>query len=152
MENQLPERHEETPEGLVAKWVPEEIARGFLYTTSLPNNTDLERLAVLDIIEGQYLDGGEMIGQTFLLGHYVAHPVQITQRETGEVVDAIRTLFIQPEGPPVKFCSSGVLKSLGRICAMLKRTPPFDPPIPVKLIQAKAGKEARIFKLQVVKD
>lgn len=152
MENQLPERQEPTFEGLLAKWAPDEIANGFQYLTSLPNQTDDERLAVLRLIEGECAEGGSLIGSQFYLSDYVAHPVQITNEETGEIVDAIRCLLPQPEGPPIKFVSVGVLKSIGRICSALRRAPPFDPPLLVKLVQQAVKGGKRTFKLQVVRD
>lgn len=151
MENQLPEREEVTPEGLVARWVPGEIAKSFMWATSLPDATEEQRLDILSIIEGPYVDGSDIIGGTFSFSNYVAHPVQFVREETGELIQAIRCLLPQPEGPPIKFVSIGVLESLGRICSTLRRSPPFDPPLPVKLVQHKTRNGGRVFKLQVVK-
>lgn len=131
----------------VAKWLPQELADHFAVETTLPQVTDQDRRTILNIIEGDALKGESLIGSELYLGDYIIHPITLEDTETGEMVDAARTLLVQPSGPPVAFASVGVLKSIARIAWSVQHPPPFDPPIKVRLVQKPAGKGKRVYKL-----
>lgn len=119
----------------------------FQIWTSLVQQTEEHRLKLLSIIEGEAQKGGDMLGGVIGYGDFVSHTVEIVDRETGEVTPARRTLILAPDQPPVEFVSTGVLQSLRRIAAILRRTPPYDPPIQVKVTQQRTSGGGRTFKL-----
>lgn len=147
MSDQLPEKSEPTPEGLMARWKRTKDANGFVCESSMPMVTPQDRGRILDILDGECLAGGDLIGANFWLGDYIAHPVQLTDPETAEVIDAIRIVLPQPDAPPIAFVSIGILKSIARLSWKEGRTPPFDPPLRVKLRQVSARGGRRTFKL-----
>lgn len=147
MADNLPERTEHQPDGLIAKWDAFNDATDFAVHSSLPTFNPQERAAVLRLIEGDSLRGGDLIGSEFLFSHYIAHPVLLVSDDTGEVVDAIRLLFPQHDTPPIAFVSTGILKSVGRIAWQVGKPPPYDPPIKVKIKQVNARGAKRTYKL-----
>lgn len=146
MPDNLPARSEEYG-GVKALWVPLDSKNGFCVETTLPTDDPIQRAAVLAVVEGQDVKGESLIGAKLFIGHYVIHPIELVNEETGESVQAARTLLLQPEGPPVSFVSTGVLKSIARISWATGRMPPFDPPVPVKLVQQSTGRGRRTYKL-----
>lgn len=145
MSDKLPACTEETAEGLVAQWNPFENSPEWAVESSLPQNTVDERNKILAIIDGEYTRGCDIIGKCFFISDYVAHPVRIPDPETGELVDAARLIFPQPDGPAVTFVAMSAFKSLKKLVWAERRVPPFNPPIPVMLKQVSAGKMKRVY-------
>jgi hypothetical protein len=132
--------------GLVA-WHPDDVQTAFVVHTTLPQNTPQERFKVIELIEGETLSGESCLGCEFELSDYIVHPVTFLNEETGEVVEARRTLLLQDGQPPIAFVSDGILKSIGRIAYAAGQVPPFKPPIKVKLRQVSGKGGRRTYKL-----
>lgn len=147
MAENLPERSEEQPDGLMARWDAFNDASDFVVHSSLPTFSPDERAEVLNMIEGESLRGGDMIGAVFLFSHYIAHPVRLVSDDTGEVVNAVRLLFPQNDTQPIAFVSTGILKSVGRIAWQVGHPPPYDPPIKVRIKQVNTRGAKRTYKL-----
>lgn len=124
---------------------------GFTLQTSLDISSRENRIKILEIVDGESLPYENVVNTEFLLADFVAHPVQLTSKETGEVFDAIRLLLIDESGQVVSTCSPYVLESLKRIGWAQGKMPPWDPPIKVRLAQSKVADNKRVFKLQVVR-
>jgi hypothetical protein len=131
----------------VAAWHPNDVQQAFVVHTTLPQDTPEQRFAVLSMIEGETLSGETCIGCEFELSHYIVHPVTFFNEETGEVVEARRTLLLQEGQPPIAFVSDGILRSIGRIAYASGQLPPFKPPIKVKLKQVSGKGPRRTYKL-----
>lgn len=147
MSDQLPAKREQTPEGLVATWLPAQLLEEFNWQTTLPQETREQRYQILALIEGECIKGSDVIGSDLLLWHYIAHPVTMTDEETGETADGVRLILLQPDGPPVAFVSLGVLQSIARIQKAEQRSMPFNPPVKVVLRQVKGKGARRVYKL-----
>lgn len=119
----------------------------FPVMSTLDQSSEANRLKLLSIIEGPAQKGADHLGGVIALSDYIIHQVDLTDEETGEMFPAARTLLLQPEGPPIEFVSVGVLKSLQRIATMMKRLPPYDPPIAVRVTQVSTRGGRRTFKL-----
>lgn len=143
MSDIIPSRREWLADGLVAEWFPAELLSQVAWQTTMPNETPEERLRVLEVIEADAIKGRSMAGKVFEIRDYVCHPCRMTIEETGEIAIGCRTVFPQPDGPPIGFVSMGILQSLGRIVEALKRQPPFDPPLKVTL-KISSGRGPRI--------
>lgn len=151
MSDNLPERSE-THGNVTASWLPQSVKNGFVVESTLPMVTSEDRGLVLELLETEALKGESLIGSVIYLGHYVIHPVDLTDNNTGEIVHCARTILPQPEGPPVAFVSTGVLESISRIAWKEKRNPPFEPPLRVKLKSVPCGGGHRTYKLIPVRD
>ena len=146
MDNNLPQ-HTEQHGNVVARWDPAVLAGNFIVRSTFACVNPTERQYLLSVIEGDCVPGESMIGKEMWLSHYICHPIELTDPETGEVVDAIRTILPQEGGPPVAFVSAGILKSIGRIEWAQQRPGPWDPPIRVLLKQRSTGKGRRTYSL-----
>ena len=147
-----PAREVQVDNNIAAKWLPSHIREAFSVETSLPAVTAADRSAVLSVIEGETQSGESLVGEVIHLGHYVLHPVTLVDQITGEEVTAVRTILPQPDGGAVAFVSLGIIKSLGRIAWAVGKSPPYDPPLRVKLVSRGTGNGRRTYKLVPVEE
>lgn len=131
----------------VATWRTSDLIGNFLVATSLPHDEPGHKMWILEIIDSDCTPGADLIGMEFYLGEYIVHPVELSDKVTGEVVVCRRSIFPQPDGPAISFVSEGVIRSLEKIAWALGRQPPWDPPVRVKLRQVSTGRGRRTFKL-----
>lgn len=150
MTDNVPAKTSDLEEGIEARWFPAVLKEEFAVDTTLPAITQDERSLILSIIDGEEIKGQSVIGSIIYLSHYIMHPAEVLDKKTGELVDAIRTLLIQPDGPPISFVATGILKSIARIAWKVQHNPPFDPPVKVKLVQRGTGSGGRTYKLMPV--
>lgn len=143
---------QENHAGSVVQWRTSDLVQNFPVYTTLPQETKEQRAWVLSIIECECRSGADMIGQELYLGDFVIHPVEKHDPETGEVTILRRSVFIQPDGPPISFASDGVLKSINRLVYVERSEPPWEPPIKVKLRQRNIGNGRRLFHFERVKE
>lgn len=126
--------------------------------TNLDLKTD-DGLALAMMCEGE---GGKpvasAINETILLRAVYIHDwsKQVMDEQTGELITQVlqRTVLIAADGMIYSCSSTGVLDSL-RVLIAAKGQGPWDPPLPVKLLQIQfkrsdSGEPGRIFKLQYV--
>lgn len=132
--------------------LPANVKSDFLVKTSLDTTSIVNRALVLELIEGPCDRADDAIGQPFELSDYICHAVELTDPETGEVTEAVRTLLLRPNGIPIGVVSTGVLRSLGRLGWVTGHEPPWDPPLKVRLVQQATKNGRRTFKLAPVKD
>lgn len=137
------ERHDR----VIAAWLRHSGAEAFDCRTSLPVTEAWHRTAILSILDSDCVPGGSLIGQVFELGHYIVHPVELRDDESGEVTQAARIVLPQSDGPPIAFVSDGVIKSIAKIAWAIGREPPYDPPVKVRLKQLSSRGGRRYFKL-----
>lgn len=150
MSEQLPAMCQETEDGSVAIWNPFEERGQFAIHTTLPSRTKEERGAVVAIRNADWLKGNNLINTEFDISHYIAHPVSLPNKDTGELVTAVRIVFPQPDGRPIAFVSNGVLQSMADLAYVTGRNPPWEPPIRVKLLRLPGTPPNFIFKLEYV--
>lgn len=132
---------------LEAVWSTEDIAKDFQVSTSLPSDALEHRLAILDIVDADGRAGEDMIGETISISEYVIHPCKVRSRTTGELLDALRTVFPQDDGRPVQFVSAGVIKEIQKLSWAVGKLPPWYPPIRVKIKQVGTRAGGRTYKL-----
>lgn len=133
--------------GQMAAWTRHAMDRPFDVRTSLPTEEPTHRMLILSIVDSDCIAGGDMIGKEFDLGDYIIHPVELRDEETGEVSEELRCILPQEGGPPIAFVSRGVIKSIQKVAWAVGRTPPFRPPIRVRLKQVAVRGGKRTFKL-----
>lgn len=67
----------------------------------------------------------------------VAHPVTLTDENTGEVIKAIRTVLIDVNGESYDAVSGGIVNSLQRIFSIVGMPSWVDEPLKIKVKQVK---------------
>ena len=76
------------------------------------------------------------IGEVFQLANVVAHWVTIDGGDKGMLIKQ-RTIIVDKDGQSLSCVSDGVKNALSIVFG-LKGRPPFNPPLPVKIVQLKA--------------
>lgn len=138
--------------GSTLVWEDPTSGQSFSVHTTLPVATEDDRRKVIELLEGETIEGGSMLGSQMEVSHYIIHEVSRVNEESGEVETWPRSLFIQPDGTAVSFGAEGVLKSLARLAWMRGTPPPFDPPIKVRIAQRALKGGRRTIKLLPVGD
>ena len=80
---------------------------------------------------------GDHINEVLEIVDVVAHPVTLVDEETGEVVEALRTVLIDKNGKSYTAVSEGVTNSLSRIFSIVGMPSWKDEPVKMRLKQIK---------------
>lgn len=98
------------------------------FWTSLDTGTNEGKKKALKALGNSDFPASYMRDVPFLVQDVLAHEVQVANRETGEITQAVRCVLISPDGKTVSFVSAGVLGSLRNIMQLFGK-PPWDPPL-----------------------
>lgn len=96
--------------------------------SSINEQDDKGKFAVINAMVGEALRGRDLLKESILVSNLLVHVVQLTDPETGEVVEGPRVVLIDPDGVCVSFVSMGVLASLKKIITVVG-PPPWTPPL-----------------------
>ena len=76
-------------------------------------------IAIYNAINNADESLGDHIGEVIEVVNIVAHPVEVTDEKTGEVIDALRTVLIDKNGKSYVAVSQGITNSLARIFSLI---------------------------------
>lgn len=93
------------------------------------------------------IDG--ILGETVELHQFLLHPVQLVNKESGEVSDAVRAAFVLSDGRMLSTCSAGAIRGLKLLCGMCG-TGPWSPPLKVRFKQVETRAGRRTYNLELV--
>jgi len=119
---------------------------GAMFGSTFPAS---ERAKVVKYMQGKVEALDTMIGKRIPIAHVIAHVVQIPDKETGELIDNIRTVLVTPDGKAYGAVSHGVVKSL-QLIAQFYGPPPWDPARVVEVEQLKTGNNRRTYALNQI--
>lgn len=125
-------------------WGNAEFLAGVMSSLDLSRPED--KLTLMEAIQGDSLNANDAINTTFNIRHMVAHPVELVDKQTGEIKREIRTVLIDVEGSQVAFVSRGIFRSACWL-AFAYGQPPWEGGMPVKVVQVQLGDGKRTFKL-----
>lgn len=77
------------------------------------------------------------IGEVLEIVDVVAHPVTLTDEETGEIFESLRTVLIDKNGKSYTAVSEGITNSLSRIFSIVGEPTWKDEPVKMKIKQIK---------------
>lgn len=77
----------------------------------------------------------EHIGEVINLKNVIAHPVQLTDEVTGEIIECLRTILIDDKGVSYEAVSGGVANALQRIMQIFGQPETWEHPLKVKAVQ-----------------
>lgn len=77
----------------------------------------------------------DCIGETIHLKDIVAHPIQIVDDETGEVLKTMRMVLVDKNGVGYEAVSTGLVNAVQRILQIFGQPETWEKPIPVKAVQ-----------------
>lgn len=116
-----------------------------IWTTIVPDTEEGKRLTVRCMQQADY-SGEEVMGQELSVVHVLCHEVELIDAETSEVVNAVRTVLVQPDGSTVAFVSIGIFKALG-LLAKTYGPPPWKPALRVKVTQKRTRAKRLLYQL-----
>lgn len=116
--------------------------------TSLPMTTIEEKIAVAALAADDTDKFADLIGEEVCLLDVLIHPVEITDKRTGEVKIEPRSILVTDRGP-VAAVSRGVIAELGKLAAMFgtANTWRAQGGVWVKCKQVNTGSGFRTYKL-----
>ena len=85
----------------------------------------------------------------FNLVDVVAHPITLVDENTGEAVDALRTVLIMDDGMSYEAVSQGIVSSLTKLFAIVGQ-PTYEPPLKIKVVEQKTRKGFKTNTIELV--
>lgn len=82
----------------------------------------------------------EHLGKPINLVHFVAQSIDMTDEETGELVNATRIVLLDADGSAYAAISNGLIKSLQNIVGILGEPATWGQPLPLIVTEAGQGK------------
>lgn len=77
----------------------------------------------------------DCIGETINLKDIVAHPIQLVDEQTGELIKAMRMVLVDDKGVAYEAVSSGLVNAVARILQIFGQPDTWSEPIKVKPVQ-----------------
>lgn len=124
--------HQEKQDGMLVTWDDGAFGDALRLRTSLPCETQEDRIGLYAISESDCQPAREVVNTELVISDYICHECELHGKE-GEVVRAVRTILLQPNGRPVAFVSKAAYNFVRRTARHEPGQPAWDPPIKVKL-------------------
>lgn len=87
---------------------------------SIPNNGDRKsQVAIFNAVNGADEQLADHIGEVLEVVNVVAHPIELPDEITGEVIRCLRTVLITKEGKSYVAVSQGIASALSRIFSII---------------------------------
>jgi hypothetical protein len=112
--------------------------------TSLDLNDAMHRKILFNALQQSTLELGDHGVIIMDVNHYVVHPVEITDPDTGEVSDALRAVFIRPDGATFATTSEVIVGRLADMLSLFDGTH-FDGVVRVRIEERKARRSKRTY-------
>lgn len=112
--------------------------------------TDEEQMAVVNALSSPNGGLSDLINQEVELVNYYIEKTVLTDKDTGEVKEAMRAVIITSSGESYGSCSKGLINSLKAVITVYGPAEVWKSPVKVKVITEKVGKGS-MYKLRVVK-
>lgn len=103
------------------------------------DGTRASKIAIYNAVNSQDEQLSDHIGEVLEIVDVVAHPVTLTDPETGEVTNALRTVLVDVNGVKYGAVSAGITSSLQKIFAIVGMPSWTDEPVKMKIKQVKTN-------------
>lgn len=77
----------------------------------------------------------DCIGETISLANIVAHPIQLVDENSGELIETMRMVLVDEKGTSYEAVSSGIVNAVARILQIFGQPDTWATPIKVKPVQ-----------------
>jgi len=115
--------------------------------TNLDMTSDLGKAIVISCFSGADLPNDELQKKTFYLQNFLMHTAYMAN-EDGEKVEVKRCVLIDKDGQTTSFCSDGIISGIGNLVQVYGMGP-WEPAIPVKVVERKTRKGFKVKNLVV---
>lgn len=95
------------------------------------------KVAIYNAVNGADESIADHIGEVLEIVDVVAYPVTITDEETGEIMEVLRTVLVAKDGKAYTAVSQGITNSLARIFSIVGMPSWKDEPVKMKIKQIK---------------
>lgn len=92
---------------------------GAFYCSIKDDGSRKSKMAIFNAINNADESLADHIGEVLEVTNVVAHPVELLDENTGEVVKALRTVLITKEGKTFTAVSQGITSALSRIFSII---------------------------------
>ena len=92
---------------------------GQFYCSIKDDGTRKTKVAIFNAVNGADESIADHIGEVLEVVNVVAHPVQLADEVTGEVVNALRTVLIDKNGKTYTAVSQGITSALSKIFSIV---------------------------------
>lgn len=113
---------------------------GQFYCSVVNDGTRKSKIAIFNAINSADESLADHIGEVIEVVDVIAHPVELVNEETGEIIQALRTVLITKEGKSYTAVSQGITSALGRIFSIIGSPDAGawkDEPVKMKIKQVK---------------
>jgi hypothetical protein len=138
-------------EGALAIRIPSDLdpmSGGGKVWMSIKPKTDLDRARVMASLQGIIPKLGDNIGYSMAVTDIALQKVEVTNKDTGEVLPAVRSVLFTGDGKSYSAVSDGVRTSIGVLCNMYGY-PPWSPPLPLVMRQVNLSSGHRMYILEL---
>ena len=101
------------------------------------DGTRKSKVAIFNAVNGADESLGDHIGEVLEVVDVVAHPVTLTDEETGEIINSLRTVLITKDGKTYTAVSQGITNALARVFSIVGMPSWKDEPVKMKIKQIK---------------
>ena len=77
----------------------------------------------------------DCIGETISLANIVAHPIQLVDENSGELIETMRMVLVDDQGVSYEAVSTGIVNAVSRILQIFGQPDTWTAPIKVKPVQ-----------------
>ena len=77
----------------------------------------------------------DCIGETISLANIVAHPIQLVDENSGELIETMRMVLVDDQGTSYEAVSNGLVNAVARILQIFGQPDTWTAPIKVKPVQ-----------------
>ena len=92
---------------------------GQFYCSITNDGTRKSAIAIFNAVNSADESLGDHIGEVLEIVNVVAHPVELLDEDTGEVVTALRTVLVAKDGKTYTAVSQGITSALSRIFSIV---------------------------------
>ena len=92
---------------------------GNFYCSIQDDGSRASKVAIFNAINGADESLADHINEILEITNVVAHPVTLTDEETGEVINALRVVLIDKNGKAYQAVSGGIANAISRIISII---------------------------------
>ena len=107
------------------------------YCSIKDDGTRASKVAIYNALNNADESLNDHIGEVLEVVDVVAYPVALVDEETGEMVNALRTVLVTKDGKAYSAVSQGITNSLARIFNIVGMPSWVDEPVKMKIKQVK---------------
>ena len=110
---------------------------GKFFCSIADDGTRKSKVAIFNAINGADESVADHIGEVLEITDVVAHPVTLTDEDTGEIINTLRVVLIDKNGKTYTAVSEGITNSLSRVFSIIGMPSWKDDPVKMKIRQIK---------------